>query len=81
MKNLIYPISATEKGIQGNVVVQFVVEKNGMVTNPTILKGVSPELDAEALRVISSMPRWIPGRQGGRPVRVKYVIPITFRLQ
>lgn len=80
-KNLIYPISAIEKGIQGNVVVQFVVEKNGMVTNPTILKGVSPELDAEALRVISSMPIWIPGRQSGRPVRVKYVIPITFRLQ
>lgn len=81
MKNVKYPKEATDKGTQGRVVVQFVVNKDGSVVEPTVVKSVSPELDQEALRVVKMMPRWKPGRQNGEDVRVKYNIPVVFRLQ
>ena len=76
-----YPKEAEEKGQQGRVLVMFVVEKNGSITNAKVVKSVSPELDAEALRVVKSMPNWTPGKQRGEAVRVKFTIPIVFRLQ
>ena len=76
-----YPKAAQEKGTEGRVLVQFVVEKDGSITNVKKVKSVSPELDAEALRVVKSMPNWTPGKQRGEAVRVKFTIPIVFRLQ
>ena len=76
-----YPKEAEEKGQQGRVLVTFVVEKNGSITNAKVVKSVSPELDAEALHVVNMMPRWTPGKQRGEAVRVKFTIPIVFRLQ
>ena len=76
-----YPKEAEEKGLQGRVLVMFVVEKNGSITNAKVVKSVSPELDAEALHVVNMMPRWTPGKQRGEAVRVKFTIPIVFRLQ
>lgn len=81
MKNMKYPKAATDKGTQGRVVVQFVVNKDGSVVEPTVVKSVSPELDQEALRVVKMMPKWQPGKQNGEVVRVKYTIPVSFRLQ
>lgn len=81
MKNMKYPKEATDKGTQGRVVVQFVVNKDGSVVEPTVVKSVSPELDQEALRVVKMMPKWQPGKQNGEVVRVKYTIPVSFRLQ
>jgi protein TonB len=66
-------------GIQGRVVVQFVIERDGSIDSIKVVKKVSPELDAEAVRIVKAMPKWIPGRQNGFPIRMKYVIPITFR--
>ena len=80
-KNVKYPVSAQEAKIEGRVIVQFVVKKDGTIADPIIMRGVSPELDAEALRVVSLMPNWKPGRQRGKAVNVKYTIPIMFRLQ
>ena len=79
-KNVIYPAVAKANRIQGRVIVSFVVEKDGSISNPVIVKSVDPSLDEEALRVIKAMPKWIPGRQKGETVRVKYTVPITFRL-
>ena len=79
--NVKYPKEAFEKGIQGRVIVNFVVEKDGSITEARIVKSVDPLLDAEALRVVGTMPNWAPGTQNGEPVRVKYTVPITFRLQ
>lgn len=79
-KNIIYPVSAKEEGIQGKVYVQFIIDNDGNVTKPQILRGVNPLLDREALRVISTMPKWKPGYQSGKPVLVKYIIPIIFKL-
>ena len=79
-KNINYPKDAAEKGIQGRVVVEFVVEKDGSITEVNVIRAVNPSLDKEAQRVVKSMPNWIPGKQNGKPVRVKYTIPITFRL-
>ena len=76
-----YPKEAFEKGIQGRVIANFVVEKDGSITEARIVKSVDPLLDAEALRVVGIMPKWAPGTQNGEPVRVKYTVPITFRLQ
>ncbi|NDV59745.1 TonB family protein [Bacteroides sp. 519] len=76
-----YPLAAQEKGIQGRVIVQFVVSKSGVITNPVVVRSVEESLDKEAIRVISGMPAWIPGEQRGKPVQVKYTVPITFRLQ
>lgn len=79
--NIKYPKEAEKKGIQGRVICTFVVEKDGSITNVKVSKSVEPSLDAEAVRVLSAMPRWIPGKQDGKPVRVKYIFPVTFRLQ
>ncbi len=76
-----YPVIAQENGIQGRVIVTFTVEKDGSVADAQIVRGVDPSLDKEALRVINSMPKWKAGMQRGKPVRVKYTIPVTFRLQ
>ena len=81
MKNVKYPKVAQDKGTQGRVILQFVVNKDGSVVEPTVVKSVSPELDQEALRVIKMMPKWQPGKQNGEVVRVKYTIPVSFRLQ
>ena len=79
--HLKYPLVAEENGIQGRVIVSFVVEKDGSISNVKIAKGVDPSLDREAMRVINSMPRWTPGKIKGQPVRVKYTGPVNFRLQ
>jgi len=79
--NIHYPTVAAENGVQGRVVVGFVVEKDGSVTDVNIMKGQDPSLDKEAMRVVKSMPKWIPGKQNGTTVRVKYQVPVTFRLQ
>lgn len=80
-KSIKYPAIAEENGIQGRVVCSFVVERDGSVSDIRIVKSVDPSLDKEAQRVIASMPKWIPGRQNGQAVRVKYSLPVTFRLQ
>ena len=80
-QNIKYPVIAAENGVQGRVIVQFVVEKDGSITDVKIAKSVDPSLDKEATRVIKSMPHWIPGRQNGSPVRVRYTVPVTFKLQ
>lgn len=80
-QNIKYPVIAAENGVEGRVIVQFVVEKDGSITDVKIAKSVDPSLDKEATRVVSSMPHWIAGRQNGNPVRVKYTVPVTFKLQ
>jgi len=79
-KSIKYPLVAEENGIQGRVMVAFVVEKDGSISNVKVTRSVDPSLDKEALRVVKSMPRWTPGRIDGKPVRVKYTVPVTFRL-
>ena len=79
--NIKYPKEAQEQGKQGRVIVQFVVEKDGSITDAKILKTVDPQLDAEALRVVNAMPNWTPGKQRGKEVRVIHALPIIFRLQ
>mgnify|MGYP002535576960 FL=1 len=78
--NIRYPEAAHKAGIQGRITVQFVVGKDGSIGNVSILRGVNADLDAEAIRVISSMPKWKPGTQKGEPVKVKYTVPVMFRL-
>ena len=78
--NIKYPVEAQKENVQGRVVVQFVVSKTGKITDPTIACSVSPELDAEAIRVVKAMPDWKPGTQRGQAVNVKFNIPISFRL-
>lgn len=79
-RNIHYPVVAEENRIQGRVVVSFIVERDGSISNAKIIKSVDPSLDKEAMRVVRSMPRWIPGKQNGSAVRVKYNVPVTFRL-
>ena len=79
-RNVRYPKEAQEQGKQGRVVVQFVVEKDGSITDAKIAKSVDPQLDAEALRVVNAMPNWTPGKQRGKEVRTYFTIPVTFRL-
>lgn len=79
--NIKYPKAAQDKKVQGRVIVQFVVEKDGTPTEFNVLRSVYPDLDAEALRVLGEMPKWKPGMQKGQVVRVKYTVPVTFRLQ
>ena len=79
--NVHYPEAAMKTGTQGRVLVRFIVEEDGTVSDARVVQRVSDELDAEALRVVSAMPKWTPGRQNGQPVRVKYTMPVTFRLQ
>lgn len=80
-KNLKYPDIAAENGIQGRVFVSFVVEPNGEVSNVRVVRGVDPSLDREAVRVVESSPKWTPGKQRGKPVRVSFTFPIIFVLQ
>lgn len=80
-KNVKYPSMSIEVNSQGRVIVQFVVDKDGSITHAQVVKGVDPHLDKEALRVINAMPKWSPGKQGGKAVRVKYTVPVTFKLQ
>lgn len=79
-KNMKYPKEAFDAKQEGRVIAQFVVEKDGCITDAHIVKSVSPALDAEALRIVNAMPNWTPGRQNGKPVRVKYTVPISFKL-
>ncbi len=80
-ENTKYPVVAQENGVQGRVIVQFVVEKDGSISDVHVLRGVDPSLDKEAVRVVKSMPRWTPGKQNGITVRVNYRVPVLFRLQ
>ena len=80
-KNLRYPPIAEENGIKGRVVCQFVVERDGSISDIRVVKSVDPSLDKEAVRVIKAMPKWIPGKQNGSSVRVKFTLPVTFTLQ
>jgi protein TonB len=75
-----YPTIAQENGIQGKVIVQFVVERDGSITQVNVIRGVDPSLDKEAVRVVKSMPKWTPGRQNGQAVRVKFTLPVNFKL-
>ena len=80
-KNLRYPVKAQKEGIQGRVIARFIVEKDGSVSNLAVARrSASSELDAEAIRVLSTMPKWTPGKQRGKEVRVKYTVPIAFKL-
>ncbi len=79
--NVKYPVVAQENGVQGRVVVSFVVERDGSITDVKVVRSVDPSLDKEAVRVVSSMPKWTPGKQNGSAVRVKYNVPVAFRLQ
>ena len=81
MKNVCYPKTAFDANIQGRVIAQFVVDKEGTIRGAHVVKSVDPALDAEAVRVINSMPKWKPGRQNGKVVNVKYTIPVNFQLQ
>ena len=79
-KNIKYPSLCRESNIQGRVIISFVVNKDGKIVDTEVVKSVHPLLDKEALRVVSSMPAWKPGMQRGRPVRVRYTVPVNFRL-
>lgn len=79
--NIKYPVIAAENGIEGRVIVQFVVSKTGAISNVNVVRGVDPSLDREAVRVVSSMPNWTPGKQNGTTVNVRYTLPVTFKLQ
>lgn len=79
--NTKYPVVAQENGVQGRVIVSFVVERDGSISDVRVARSVDPSLDREAQRVVKSMPRWKPGKQNGSAVRVKYTVPVVFRLQ
>ncbi len=79
-QNIKYPVIAQENGIQGSVVLRFVVGKNGEVSNVQVLRSLDPSCDKEAIRVVKSMPRWVPGKQNGNPVLVYYTLPVRFKL-
>ena len=79
--NTKYPVVAQENGVQGRVIVSFVVERDGSISDVKVARSVDPSLDREAQRVVKSMPRWSPGKQNGSTVRVKYTVPVVFRLQ
>lgn len=78
---IMYPSDASEEGIQGKVIVSFVIEKDGSISLAQVVRKKHPSLDAEALRVVKKMPRWTPGKNNGQPVRVKYNLPVSFKLQ
>jgi Ca-activated chloride channel family protein len=80
-KNIKYPKTDLDKGVSGKVVVQFVIDTLGYVTDSKVIKSVSPTIDAEALRVVNSMPQWKPATQQGKAVNVKFTMPINFSLQ
>ena len=76
-----YPVVAQENGVQGRVIISFVVEDDGSISHVKVAKPVDPSLDREAMRVVESMPEWIPGKQNGECVRVRYSVPVVFRLE
>lgn len=78
--NLKFPVEAAMDGIEGRVIVQFIVRPTGKVVDAEVVRGIAPSLDKEALRLINIMPNWIPGRQKGKAVNVRYTLPITFKL-
>ena len=80
-QNLVYPRFAQENGLQGRVLIQFVVNKDGSIVEPSFFRSVHPILDAEAMRVTLNMPKWSPGKKDGKPVRVRFTMPINFKLQ
>jgi protein TonB len=80
-RNIRYPVIDQENNISGRVIVQFVVDTDGSITDLQIVRGVSPTIDREARRVVESMPQWSPGMQRGRPVKVRYTLPIVFALK
>jgi protein TonB len=80
ISNIKYPKDAIKKGMQGAVVVQFVVEPDGSVSNVHVVRSVFPSLDTEAVRMVKAMPKWSPGMQNGKPVRVRFNVPIRFSL-
>ena len=80
-KNMQYPESAKEKGTQGRVIVQFIIDKEGNVTDPEVIRAVDKDLDAEAIRLVKSMPKWKPGMQKGEAVAIKYTLPVLFKLE
>jgi protein TonB len=79
--NLNYPAEAIEKGIAGTVYITFIIEKNGQISNVKVLRGLGGGLTEEAIRVVKLMPRWLPGKQNGKPVRVQFTLPIKFTLR
>ncbi len=79
--NVKYPVIAQENGVQGRVICQFVVNRDGTIVDVEVVRSVDASLDKEAIRVIKSMPKWSPGQQRGKPVRVKYTLPVNFKLQ
>ena len=79
--NIKYPVIAQENGIQGRVITNFVVERDGSISDVQVVRGQDPSLDREAVRVIKTMPKWTPGQQRGKPVRVRFTLPVVFRLQ
>jgi protein TonB len=80
-ENIKYPEAAKAKKIQGKVYVSFIIDPQGKVENPKVLSGIAPDLDAEALRVVSQLPKWSPGKQKGAPVKVSYTVPVLFTLK
>lgn len=78
--NLKFPVEAAMDGIEGRVIVQFIVRPTGKIVDAKVVRGIAPSLDKEALRLINIMPNWIPGRQKGKAVNVRYTLPITFKL-
>jgi len=81
MQNVKYPADAEKQKIEGSVIANFVVETDGTITNVGVSRPVFPSLDAEAIRVLQGMPKWTPGRQDGKPVKVRYVVPVRFKLK
>lgn len=81
MQNVKYPEDAEKQKIEGRVIATFIVETDGSVSNVKVVKPVFPSLDAEAIRVLSAMPKWVPGKQSGKVIRVKYTVPISFNLK
>jgi len=79
-KNIKYPTIAQEQGIQGRSIIEFVVNKDGSIVDPKVIRSLHPKCDEEAMRVIKGMPKWKPGKQRGKPVRVKYTVPVQFKL-
>lgn len=79
--NIVYPSAASEEGVQGRVVVEFVVGKDGSISHVRVVRPRHPAIDKEALRVVKAMPKWMPGRNNGQPVKVTYTLPVTFKLQ
>lgn len=77
-QNMVYPVTAQENGVQGRVIISFVVETDGSITDVKVARSVDPSLDREAMRVVKAMPKWTPGKKDGKPVRVKYTVPMVF---